>query len=104
MIKVKYNRRETVLHVKGHAGLAPAGKDIVCAGASTLTFTAVACAQDNQEKFMPSITQRDGEIRIACSPGKSYVTPCRRMMDTIFTGFEILASDYPDFVRAEKED
>ena len=104
MIRAIYNRKDTELTVKGHAGLAPAGKDIVCAGASTLAFTAIACAQDNGDKFFPSISQKGDEIRIACNPGKSYVTPCRRMMDTIFTGFEILASDYPDFVKAQKED
>ncbi len=106
MIVVRYNRIETTLTVKGHAGAAPEGKDIVCAAASILAFTADACAKEQREKYLPTVTmnKKTGDFRVACRPGKSSATPCRRMLDVIFTGFEILASAYPDFVRTEKED
>lgn len=104
MIRVSYNRKETIMTIKGHAGAAPAGQDLVCAGASTLGFTLIAALMDSKEKFMPNISQQSGDLRIACRPGKSHVTPCRRVMDTIFTGYEILANDYPDFVIAKRED
>jgi len=29
---------------------------------------------------------------------------CRDVLDTVFTGFEILAGEYPDYVRTNKED
>jgi len=104
MIRATYNRQETRLTVKGHAGSAPKGQDLICAAASILGFTAVACAEDNKDKYFPAITQHDGELRIECSPLKSYITPCRRMLDTVFTGMELLESEYPDFVRTERED
>ena len=36
MIHIKYSRHETRLQVRGHAGFAPEGQDIVCAGISAL--------------------------------------------------------------------
>ncbi len=104
MVVAKYSRKDCTLTVKGHAQTAPKGTDIVCAASSILGFTAVACAEDNRERFMPNITQYDDTLRIECNPGRSFVTPCRRMLDTIFTGYEVLASAYPNNVRAEKED
>ena len=41
MIHIKYSRREVRLQVRGHAGFAPEGQDIVCAGISAL-FGALA--------------------------------------------------------------
>ena len=104
MIRANYNRKETILTVKGHAQSAPKGEDLICAAASILAFTAVAAAEDNKEKYLPRITQHDGEMRIECRPTSSYITPCRRMLDTIYAGYEILANEYPDFVRTTKEE
>lgn len=104
MISATYNRRETTLTVKGHAQSAPKGEDLICAAASILAYTAIASVQDNDDKFLPSITQHDGEMRIACDPSSSFITPCRRVLDTIYTGYEILANEYPDYVRAKREE
>ena len=104
MVVARYNREECTLTVKGHAQSAPKGNDLVCAAASILGFTAIACVRNNQERFKPRILQQGDTLRIECEPGRSFVTPCRRMLDTIFTGYEVLASAYPNNVRAEKED
>lgn len=104
MVVARYNRKECTLTVKGHAQTGPKGTDLVCASASILGFTAVACAEDNRERFMPNISQIDDTLRIDCRPGRSFVTPCRRMLDTIFTGYEVLEEAYPNNVRTERED
>ena len=106
MTTVKYNRRDTTLSVKGHAGYAKAGQDIVCAAVSMLGMTAAAAVQDNAASFFPVISQskKDNELRIACRPRGGSITSCRRVLDTIFTGYEILSGQYPDYVRTEKED
>lgn len=100
MIIVRYNRKEATMTIKGHAQTAPKGEDLVCAAASTLGFTLVAVAQDEAGKFLPSISQRSGELRVSCKP----TTASKRVMDTIFTGYELLSNQYPDAVRADKED
>ena len=106
MIHVKYDRKRMVLSVKGHAGFAPEGQDIVCAAASILACTAAAAVQDNAEKFFPVISQskKDAEMRVECRPAGGNISSCRRVLDTIFTGYELLAGRYPDHVKAEKED
>ena len=43
-------------------------------------------------------------MRIAGEPAEGSRRACRRLMDTIWIGFELLARDYPDCVSAEKED
>ena len=104
MVVARYNRKECTLTVKGHAMAGDKGTDLVCASSSILGFTAIACAENNLDKYMPRISKIDDTLRIECNPGRSYVTPCRRMLDTIFTGYEVLASAYPNNVRTEKED
>lgn len=104
MVIAKYNRRECTLTVKGHAQFGPKGTDLVCASSSILGFTAIECCKNNLEKWAPRIALQEDTLRIECRPGKSYVTPCRRMLDTIFTGYETLENAYPDYVRTEKED
>ena len=104
MINVTYNRRETTLTVKGHAQSAPKGQDLVCAAASTLAFTAAEALRDEAERFYPSVVQRPGELRITCEPASGSRKACRRLLDTIWVGFEILANEYPDYVRSKRED
>lgn len=41
MIEVKYDIDRLRLSVNGHAGYAPNGSDIVCAGVSTLIYTLI---------------------------------------------------------------
>ncbi len=104
MVRCIYNRRECTMTIHGHAMTAPIGTDLVCASSSILGFTLIACTENNMDRFRPSMSQVGDTLRVACQPSKSYVTPCRRMMDTIFTGFEVLENAFPDNVRTEKED
>ena len=104
MIRAQYGRRGLTLVLKGHAASAPKGQDLVCAAASPLAFTAAAALRDEAERFYPSVVQRPGELRIACEPASGSRKACRRLLDTIWVGFELLARDYPAYVKAEKEE
>ena len=104
MIRAVYERGETVLRVSGHAGAGEKGADLVCAAASALAFTALECVQNEAERFLPSVLRRSGELRIACRPGRRSAAACRRVFDTVFTGFELLAKEYPAHVSAIKEE
>lgn len=104
MIRARYARRGLSLELSGHALSAPKGHDLVCAAASTLAFTAAEALQDEAERFYPRIVRQPGELRIACEPASGSRRACRRLLDTIWIGFEILAREFPESVRAEKED
>ena len=53
MIRVRYEWDEEVgrlhLSIRGHAGSAPAGRDLVCAGASMLAYTALEVLQEARD-------------------------------------------------------
>ena len=104
MIRARYGRRGLCMDLRGHALYAPKGKDPVCAAVSALAFTAAAALQEEAERFYPRVVLRPGEMRIACEPAEGSRRACRRLLDTIWIGFELLARDYPDCVSAEKEE
>lgn len=103
MINIYYNRKEMRLSFKGHAKSAPKGEDLVCAAASILAFTAMQAVEGREDLFFPSILQSDGEISISCNPKDGQIGRCKDILDTVFTGCEILANRYPEYVRTIKE-
>ncbi len=78
----------TKLTVEGHAGYAPIGNDIVCAGASALYYTFLACC-DAKERV-------EGNIRILEAEP---VYKNRVVFEAVRTGLMILAENYPDNIR-----
>ena len=104
MIRARYGRRGLYLDLRGHALSGPKGQDLVCAAASVLAFTAEAALQEEAERFYPRVVRRPGALRIACEPAEGSRRACRRLMDTIWIGFELLARDFPEHVSAEKEE
>ena len=104
MIRARYGRRALTLELRGHAQSAPKGQDLVCAAASALAFTAAEALQNEADRFYPRLVRQPGELRIACEPAEGSRRACRRLLDTIWVGFELLARDYPACVTAEKEE
>ena len=86
MIRARYARRGLAMDLRGHALYGPKGQDPVCAAASALAFTAAAALQDEAE------------------PAEGSRRACRRLLDTIWIGFELLAREFPEYVSAEKEE
>lgn len=100
MIQIEKKREggRIVLDVRGHAGYAEMGKDIVCAACSTLICTLLGQMQrleDREEAVLCENIQEAGHCRMAlelCSP------EAKASYDTIMTGFQMLADSYPDYV------
>ena len=92
------------MELRGHALSGPQGHDLVCAAVSALAFTAAEALQDEADRFYPRVVKRPGELRIACEPASGSRRACRRLLDTVWIGFEMLAREFPDSLRVEKED
>lgn len=101
MINVKYDRKNLMLKMKGHADFANKGEDIICSAASILAYT---LAQN--VRFMESagvaenvhIILKDGQALVSCKPtGEGETLSC--IYDTITTGFALLQCNYPDYVK-----
>lgn len=80
--------------VKGHAGFAPPGQDIVCAGISALTQTLVQAL----DVLAP------GEAAFYIEPGKAAIQfqthseKSRLLARSFFIGVEMIAQTYPENV------
>lgn len=104
MIRVRYDWDPAAgrlrLTVRGHAGAAPAGRDLVCASASILAYTAAAVLRDT-ERGRAEVTEMqtaDGLFTVgAVCDGRT-----EERVAAVCTGFRLLAEQYPRYVRFEK--
>lgn len=90
------------LSIKGHAGAAEPGKDIICASASMLAYTLAQDVTDsfrsNALKKRPNITLVDGDAIISCTPKKEAYAEVLHTFFVIQKGFVLLEHNYPDYV------
>lgn len=101
MIEVTYDRQEHTVTARGHGG-GKYGRDLVCAGVSTLMLTlqevvesAGAVVED------AAVCLESGEGWISVSAAEEYDGLVTLMMDTVCKGFRWLSREYPDQVRYE---
>ena len=86
MIKVRFS--DTRIEAKGHAGYAAKGKDIVCAGFSSLFYTFVAATGAETERL------EDGTDVARATLTRENIIIC----EAIKKGCELLESNFPDFI------
>lgn len=79
------------LEVKGHAGYAEYGNDIVCSAISVLTQTLVAHMDDVADDYEAKIDP--GYVKL-WALGKESI----KAAQVIVKGFELLADNFPDHV------
>lgn len=86
------------LEASGHAGYAPAGQDIVCAGASTLMQALVSLLAGEESTHSDAWDEPDGPrlAVVADAPQKPWVEGAFELAKT---GFALLAERYPDNLR-----
>ena len=104
MMKVCYSEMDTPaglscrLEAAGHAGYAPAGQDIVCAGASTVMQGLVYLLAGEENAHSEAFDEPDGP-RLAVSVD----APCEEWVRGAFelakACFALLAERYPENVR-----
>ena len=101
-IKLNIDNDALRLWLYGHAGAGKWGKDIVCAAASILTYTAAASAEQ---------LYREGKLKnapyIRLLPGSALVEmelcpETQGLMNVIRNGYTMLALRYPENVKLEE--
>lgn len=93
MMRIIVGKR--TLEIFGHADYAPCGQDIVCAGASALTFTLASYLSDNREQFSKLDIKLDdpGECLIFF---EGTTETAQAVFDSYIKGYEMLAERYPE--------
>lgn len=104
MIHVTYDGKYT-LSLIGHAGQAPAGQDIVCAGASALIYSLSKMLQRHKDECLRlEILVENGNGSIAVQPSLAFANGCQRAFETVLCGFEEIAEQYPDYITLHRSD
>lgn len=86
------------ISIIGHANYAEPGKDIVCAGVSTLVQTLIQAVEE----------LTTDKIQYDMQPGKVHINfwclsdPTRALIDAFFIGVKLIADNYPDNVKLTK--
>ena len=89
--------RKDGIEIRGHAGYTEAGKDIVCAGVTTLTQTLIRSMQNltrDEIEYEVSSGRADIHYRNLSEEGKLLV-------DSFFIGVCSIADEFPEYVRIE---
>lgn len=94
MIHIKFYPDEVRLQIRGHAGFAPQGDDIVCAGISAL-FGALAMHPMTQEMRL----EHDWKILVPVDGAEDVMRPYYRM---IAAAMGDIAAQYPTHVCMHK--
>lgn len=101
MVDIVYYRRFNRVTVRGHAGTAPAGQDLVCAAVSTLTYTLaenVAQLHRLGKVAEPEIRLENGDAEISCVPSGAFKNIVRAFFEAVCIGFALLEEKYPDVI------
>lgn len=112
MIRIRVTRRGDGLELQavGHAGYAPRGQDVVCAGVSALLYgfvaylealSSVATAEGHvcgRETLSWEATEGDGELRVRTRGEASRVL---EGFSAVEAGIRLIAGAYPHLVALE---
>lgn len=108
MIEIKfYSDRRGGIHLtlRGHAGAAPKGEDLICAACTTLAYTAAQAVKDMYvlDKLIkpPKINIRRGKAKIIATPKEESLAEAMLAFRTVQCGAKVLAHNYPKHVRLE---
>lgn len=97
MIRIRYSHdgKTHQLHITGHAGYAPAGSDIVCAGVSALSFALLGHLR--QTGTAAEAACRKGELTLRCPVG----TQTDSAVSMALTGYQLIARTYPQYAEVD---
>jgi uncharacterized protein YsxB (DUF464 family) len=99
MIDVQY-RADLDLVIIGHAGQAPYGSDVVCAGASTLLYALAEYLESRRELFKSlEISLLSGLGHIMAQPTAGFEKEAHAAFLTTIAGYRHLAHAFPEYIR-----
>ncbi len=102
MIKVEISNKDGKMHkinIIGHADYADYGKDIVCAGASTIVTTTVNAIMTFDKKYV-SYEQKKDNFEIVILDHNEIVD---NLINNMMNMLEELENDYPKNIKIRKE-
>lgn len=101
VVRVDTNKEGLITgyEVNGHAGLAEAGKDILCAAVSSITQTPILGMEQHLQRH-PKVVTRDGVLQVQLDKADAKT---QLLLMTMVSAIKQLAEDYPQNVRFEEQ-
>lgn len=93
MIRCQYVRRNHMISISGHAGYAPKGQDIVCAGVSAIEYSLIKWLDTMAVEGIESKVVTGDDDCIVCHDERA--DACMQMA---WLGLCAIAENYPDNV------
>lgn len=93
---IEITRFKDRIKIEGHAGYAEPGKDIVCAGVSTLSQTLIASVEDLTEDTIEYVIDEQSATIDIKFWNLSDVA--KALIDSFFIGVEMIANEFPNHV------
>ena len=91
--------------LKGHAGSAPKGEDLICSAATMMAYTVAQAVQfmysSDKLKKKPKIHIKDGEATIIATPKEDAYAEALIAFWVAQCGIHVLAHNYPQNVTLE---
>lgn len=102
-VQFKTNGKYVLLTLRGHAGQAAEGQDIVCSAASILAYTVAQTVSIMQShgklRKNPTIRLDKGDIAVVCRPQRKSYAEAMHTYAVAQVGFALLETTYPDYIR-----
>lgn len=98
MITIDFHVGENsyLLDIRGHAGYADHGNDIVCAGVSAIAFTLLGFLENHRDDTAYISAQpKSGDLKLRCRGGEKTALA----FDMALIGFQQIAMKYPKHVQ-----
>lgn len=92
---ITITRHKESLYIRGHAGYAEYGKDIVCAAISALLQTFIASVEElTEDEIKYSVQSGDAVIE-----HKELTAKANLLLVSFFIGLNMIADEYPQHVK-----
>lgn len=94
--------KKLTLKLKGHAGQADIGRDIVCAATSILTYTVAQIVKYESKngglKNPPTIKLKKGNAIVSCEPTEEKYAELLHSYCVAEVGYTLIQHNYPQYV------
>lgn len=98
MIKVRFSDTDALcLRISGHAGYAESGKDIICAGVSSIAYALLGYLENIDKTVQSEI--EDGYM---CVVSNSVDKRVESAFEMALTGLLQLENTYPEYINLKK--
>ena len=105
-IDFRQERGQIQVRIRGHAGYAPTGEDIVCAAASMLeALLEDTLLRENTRGGLRalSVQKSSGVLELDFSPALSGWSRLSPVLEAVEHGFRLLADQYPSYVSLDHQ-